>query len=91
MRHIAEEFIQACFINKIQVPVQTFDGQWNNLVVRDQKGKLQTKLQLQVDVCKMPKKGIVREIKKLNISKNVLSQPDGRTSRSRHDFQGRAI
>ncbi|CAG2194451.1 unnamed protein product [Mytilus edulis] len=60
MRNIAEDFMQACFVNGIHVPVQTFDGQWINLVVRDQQGNPQTKLQLQVDVWKevkrMPKK-----------------------------------
>lgn len=83
MRNIAEDFMQACFVNGIHVPVQTFDGQWINLVVRDQQGNPQTKLQLQVDVWKevkrMPKKDIVREIRQLNKSKNVVSKLDGRT------------
>ncbi|XP_071172850.1 uncharacterized protein [Mytilus edulis] len=83
MRNIAEDFMQACFVNGIHVPVQTFDGQWINLVVRDQQGNPQTKLQLQDDVWKevkrMPKKVIVREIRQLNKSKNVVSKLDGRT------------
>ncbi|CAG2255841.1 unnamed protein product [Mytilus edulis] len=47
MRKIADDFMQLCHQNGLHVPVQTFDGQWMNLVTRDCNGNPLTKLQLQ--------------------------------------------
>ncbi|KAH3882766.1 hypothetical protein DPMN_006711 [Dreissena polymorpha] len=74
MRFIAEEVHTRCTQTGINVPCQSFDGQWHPLVVRSLDGQPLTAFQLQKDlwkrVEKMSKSALLVELKSMN--KNVI-------------------
>ncbi|KAH3754241.1 hypothetical protein DPMN_188905 [Dreissena polymorpha] len=74
MRFIAEEVHTRCTQTGINVPCQSFDGQWHPLDVRSLDGQPLTAFQLQKDlwkrVEKMSKSALLVELKTMN--KNVI-------------------
>ena len=75
MRHIADDFQEECHKNGIYVPIQTFDGQWLRLVVRDENDNPQTELEFAKDhwtrVKKLSKTELVAQLKMINKNPDV--------------------
>ena len=70
LREASNYVLEECVKYGLRVPLLAFDGQWYNLMVRDENHKPLTKLQLQKDVwakvSKMKKNEIVETLKTIN-------------------------
>ncbi|VDI01697.1 Hypothetical predicted protein [Mytilus galloprovincialis] len=86
MRKMLDQVLLECYHRGLYIPVVSFDGQWNNVAIRDNNGKPLTILQLQKDVFNQAKRETKSAILNMISRSNIVKVNDMETAKQQIDI-----